>query len=151
MFFFDTNILIYAVDETHPGKTATSRNLLGDVQRARWGYISFQVLSEFASVVMRKRMRSTEMCVRLVRDFAHKLLVVPTNETAVIESIELAGTHRLSFWDAMILQSAINGGCKYLLTEDFSPGTVMKVGGASVEIINPFTHQARVQELLTIA
>jgi predicted nucleic acid-binding protein len=37
-------------------------------------------------------------------------------------AIELAVSHRLSFWDAIVLASAAEAGCRLLLSEDLQSG-----------------------------
>ena len=44
------------------------------------------------------------------------------------------GGFLLSFWDAMIVQSAARLGCKQLLSEDLNHGQVY----GEVQVINPF-------------
>ena len=59
----------------------------------------------------------------------------------VIPSVELltaaADLHRLrslSWWDALIVQAAVSGGCSVLLSEDMQHGETI----AGVRIENPF-------------
>lgn len=42
--------------------------------------------------------------------------------------------HKLSFWDALIVQAARQSGCAQLLSEDMATGAVI----AGVRIVNPF-------------
>lgn len=48
---------------------------------------------------------------------------------------ELAESARVSFWDAMILRSAVELGCKTLWTEDLNAGQAID----GVRIANPFS------------
>ena len=47
---------------------------------------------------------------------------------------ELEEQQRLSFWDALIVVSALKGGASTILTEDMSPGR--SISGVRIE--NPF-------------
>jgi predicted nucleic acid-binding protein len=50
----------------------------------------------------------------------------------------LARDHRLSFYDALIVASAIEAGCDLLYTEDMQHGR--SIGGLA--IVNPFLESA---------
>jgi len=52
----------------------------------------------------------------------------------VIEAARLGTEQVLSFWDAMILQMALRGGCSVLFSEDMQHGRRI----AGLEIRNPF-------------
>jgi predicted nucleic acid-binding protein len=47
---------------------------------------------------------------------------------------DLHRLERLSFWDALIVQAALSGGCIELLTEDMQTGRAI----AGLRIVNPF-------------
>ena len=52
----------------------------------------------------------------------------------ILAAIDLHRLHRLSFWDALILQAAAAAGCRELLSEDMQAG--IRHGG--VVVVNPF-------------
>jgi predicted nucleic acid-binding protein len=52
----------------------------------------------------------------------------------VLEAVEIQRRHRLSFWDAMILRSALSLSCGTLWTEDLDDGAAI----GSVLVRNPF-------------
>ena len=51
---------------------------------------------------------------------------------------ELEERNRLSFWDALIVTSAISGGASKILTEDLNSG--QRIGGVLIQ--NPFSDSA---------
>ena len=53
---------------------------------------------------------------------------------AVLSAIDLQSKHGYSFWDSMIIGSAISGGANLLLSEDLSDGQIVQ----GVKISNPF-------------
>ena len=53
----------------------------------------------------------------------------------LLDAIELQRKSRLSFWDSLVLQAAIDSGCDKLYTEDLNAG--QHIG--SVTIVNPFS------------
>ena len=52
----------------------------------------------------------------------------------VVSAARLSIEHKLSFWDAMIVQMAIQADCAVLFSEDMQAGRRF----AGVEIVNPF-------------
>ncbi|MEX0805101.1 MAG: hypothetical protein WD688_17535 [Candidatus Binatia bacterium] len=61
--------------------------------------------------------------------------LLPVGRFAVIKNaIELQQRSQLSFWDAMIVQAAIEAGCDQLYSEDLNAG--QRFG--SLVIVNPF-------------
>src|SRR5450756_1800560 len=56
MVFIDTNIFVYAQDETDPKKAQQARELLIGLVATKNGCISTQVIQEFCNVVLRKSM-----------------------------------------------------------------------------------------------
>lgn len=60
--------------------------------------------------------------------------VVIIKPDLVLAAIDLHRLRKLSFWDALVVRSAVAGGCGRLLTEDLLDGQV--IDGVRVE--NPF-------------
>ncbi|RME20778.1 MAG: hypothetical protein D6806_15770 [Deltaproteobacteria bacterium] len=60
--------------------------------------------------------------------------VVENSGSLLLAAIELSASHRLSFWDALVVQAAVAAGCEHLYSEDLQHGR--KFG--KLEIINPF-------------
>ena len=68
-----------------------------------------------------------------IRDLSVWTIFSPAAED-VIAAIALARKHKLSFWDAMILESAAQLGCETVWSEDLQDG--LRVRGVVVR--NPF-------------
>ena len=126
--FFDTNVLVYAQGPGMKGDKA--RQALAD-----GGVISVQVLNEFANVLRRKfrlEWRVVTAAVADVRELFDSIrpLDIETHEAAVT----LAEAHGFSFYDSLIVASALRAGCETLLTEDLQAGRRID----SLTIVNPF-------------
>lgn len=128
--FLDSNVLIYAVLPTD-ARSATAQGLL-----AAGGTISVQVLNEFASVAKRKLQRSWPEIVQALADI-RLLCPTPLPLTAATHgaALGLADRHGFSFYDALIVASALEGGCTTLLTEDMQDGLVV---AGRLTLRNPF-------------
>ncbi len=131
--FFDTNILLYADDESAPTKQRRSRDLVAVHRRSGTGVISLQVLQEYFVNVTRKLHVDPRIARRKVELLAEFDVVAP-DVADVLAAIDLHRLHGFSFWDAMVLRSAKQSGCRVLLSEDFQEGR--EIDG--VQVVNPF-------------
>ena len=126
--FIDTNVLIYAHGAGAKSETAREAILAG-------GVISVQVLNEFAAVLRRKFRLEWDMIADALADVRVALGPVrPVHVETHLHALDLARSHGFSFYDALIVASALAAGCDTLLTEDLQDGR--RINGLT--IINPF-------------
>jgi predicted nucleic acid-binding protein len=131
--FFDTNILIYGDDETAPKKQERALKLFEEHRRASTGVISLQILQEYF-VTATKKLRLNVVVARRKVELLAKLDVVILNEDDVLAAIDFHRLHAFSFWDALVVRAAKQGGCSVIFSEDWQHGT--EIDG--MRIINPF-------------
>jgi predicted nucleic acid-binding protein len=131
--FIDTNVLVYADAADAPDKQARASILIAQLLRNGEGVISTQVLNEFVNAALRKLSLPLELVRARVRLYS-RFETVNASSSAIGEALDLHALHRISFWDALILQAARQSGCVQLLTEDMQSGAT--IGG--VRIVNPF-------------
>ena len=134
-FFVDTNILLYAHDREAGHKNRLASEIVRKGWEERSGAVSTQVLQEFY-VNLRRRADppfSRGAALRLVENYLgwH---VVTNDVESIRRAVDLEGRFGFSFWDALILDAAINSGARILYTEDLSHG--QRIGALKVE--NPF-------------
>jgi len=133
--FVDSNVLIYSVDPSAGRKGERARALLAELWGRRSGCVSIQVLQEFYVTVTAKlpqRLSLTEGA-RKVADFAAWTLHQPAKDD-LLSALEFHREAQISFWDAMIVQSARQMKCATLWTEDLNDGQRY----AGVLVRNPF-------------
>lgn len=133
--FVDTNILVYAHDQSAGEKHNQAKTLIQELWQAKTGCLSVQVLQEFYVVVTQKVRRplTAAAAARIIEDLAFWRVYAP-NTRDVLGAIELQRRYTLSFWDAMIMWSAAQLGCATLWSEDLNPGQEYGV----VRVRNPF-------------
>jgi len=121
--FVDTNVLIYAEDRDAGERHEIARDLLVELWNTRKGVVSVQVLQELYVNVTRKVKRplSASKALEIVKEYL-TWEVVENTPALLIASIELHQKAKLSFWDASIVQAAIEAGCTRLYTEDLNAG-----------------------------
>ena len=133
--FFDSNVLIYLFDEDSAVKQARARERFAEHARTGQIVLSPQVLQEFYVNVTRKLARPLPQPAALAA-VAHlnTFLLVPVDGATVLRAVQLHQSATLSFWDALIVQAALEGGCKKLLSEDMQHGRRFQ----ELVIENPF-------------
>ena len=130
--FFDTNILVYAFLDIDRRERALDLIASG-------GVISAQVLNEFTNVARRKRQRDWAEIERAVSVIRTRFPdVMPLTAGTHAAALDLARDHDFAFYDALVVASAIEGGCDILYSEDMQHGR--SVGG--LVIVNPFLESA---------
>lgn len=127
--FLDTNVLLYLLSGDEPKADKAEALLSG---RA---IVSVQVLNELANVAIRKLGLTWRELGHLVEAVRAKCEVQPLTEEVHDQARELAERYRLSFYDASIVSSALEAGCRVLYSEDMQHG--FKVG-RTLTIRNPF-------------
>ncbi len=133
--FFDTNVLVYLFDDDAPEKQALARTVLQrEVEDGR-AVLSTQVLQEFFVATTRKLADplSSKDGERAVRDLA-ELPVIQVTTRLVLDAVRRTRKTGFSFWDALIIETALASGADRLLTEDLQHG--QRIDGLLVE--NPF-------------
>ncbi len=133
--FVDTNIFVYAHDRTASHKHEQALEIVTRLWESRNGCLSVQVMQEFYVAITQKVARPVDQLTasRLVSDLSLWQVHRP-NPQDVIEAIGLHHKHRISFWDAMILQSAIQLNCREIISEDLTSGRIY----SGVSVVNPF-------------
>lgn len=133
--FVDSNILVYAYDNTQGDKHQKAITLLENLWSAGVGCLSVQVLQEFYYNITRKSAKplSPSEAAQVIEDFSDWIIHRPGIRD-VLAAIELLQRHNISFWDAMILRSAMQCNCARLWTEDLSNGQRYE----DVTVTNPF-------------
>lgn len=69
--------------------------------------------------------RETRLC-DLIVSFYAKYEVVATEAQVLLRASRLRAQYSLSFWDSLIVASAIESGCNVLYTEDMQDGLAVE-------------------------
>jgi predicted nucleic acid-binding protein len=133
--FVDTNILVYAHDLSSGHKHTRARGLLQELWQSGEGCLSVQVLHEFYVTVTQKVATplAPELAAQIIADLSVWQVHRPGADD-LLDAIRLQKRYHLSFWDAMIIASAVQLDCQTLWTEDLNPGQVYD----QVTVLSPF-------------
>ncbi len=134
--FLDSNVFVYAVDNTSPAKQAVALRLLKQAHTHQSAVISFQVVQETLHVLRRK--------FRVVanphdtHDFLRHVLAplwrIQPSVALYARALDVQERYQFSFDDALIVAAALEAGCPRLLSEDLQDG--QQIEGLTIE--NPF-------------
>lgn len=133
--FFDTNVLVYAFDRSEPGKSAIAKKLIHDFGRDGNLTLSTQVLQEFYVTLTKvgRSLLSQEDAAEIVNNFA-EFPLIQVDKNIISRAMKRHRNKVISFWDALIVEAALQSGCSQLLSEDMHDGLVID----SLTIRNPF-------------
>jgi predicted nucleic acid-binding protein len=123
-FFLDTNIFVYSFDQSFPRKSARASELIREAVRSHNGIVSYQVVQEFFNVALRRfaHPMTTAEAEQYLATTLRPLLAVHSSAALYVEALRLSSTHSLSWYDAIVLAAAIDGGAHILYSEDFQHG-----------------------------
>ena len=109
MKFLDSNILIYAADETDRSKFDTACDIVDSAVCGNDFMISAQVLNEFASVMYRKFKKPDDEVDDLL-SVLETINTVPLNPKLTRRAIEIKKRYGLQFYDSLLLATAEANG-----------------------------------------
>jgi predicted nucleic acid-binding protein len=135
LVFVDTNVHLYTKDARDAAKQIRANEWLTWCWTQRAGRISTQVLNEYYNNAITKfkvvvTVEKAREQVRMLR-----LWQPPHLDTYTVDGAwAMQDKYKLSYWDALIMSSAQQQGCSYLLSEDMQHLQTYD----TVQVINPF-------------
>jgi predicted nucleic acid-binding protein len=133
--FVDTSVLIYAEDRDAKSKHDVAKELVLELWDSRDGVLSVQVLQEFYVNVTRKLKKplAAARALEIVEQYL-AWTIIENSGKLLVDAVRLQQKAQLSFWDALVVQAAIDGGCDRLYSVDLNAG--QRFG--PVLVVNPF-------------
>lgn len=135
-FFLDTNIFVYSFDQNAAAKARRAAELIREALTAQKGVVSYQVVQEFFNVALRRFSRPMQPAdaEQYLSTVFRPLLAVHSSQALYAEALRLQAQSGLSWYDTLIVSSAIQARCDLLFTEDLQHG--QRFG--ALEVRNPF-------------
>lgn len=138
--FIDTNVLLYSHNYRDAQKLERCRHWIEALALQRVGRTNLQVLNELTDVLIRKRWFSEP---KDAFDIVDVFAMLGSKPVALAE-VKLARRLReqllYSWWDCLLLASALELGCAHFLSADLQDGQRIEAGGRALTIVNPFAH-----------
>jgi predicted nucleic acid-binding protein len=133
--FVDTNVLVYAYDQTAGTKRQSARDLMERLWDNGEGVLSTQVLQEFYVAVTSKIPKP--MSFRRAREIVTDLgtwSIATLEIPEILNASEISERYRVNFWDGLILAAAKKEDAEIVWSEDLNDS--QNYGGVLVR--NPF-------------
>jgi predicted nucleic acid-binding protein len=120
--FLDTNVFVYLYSKTEPSKSLRISSVIGNYQRV----VSTQVLNEFCNVCIRKMKFPVLFVKKAVEEICEMSELFEVNDLTIIKALDLHEKYRFAYYDSLMIASALEHDCSYLLTEDMADGQVIE-------------------------
>jgi len=131
--FIDTNIWVYLYSENLREKQEKVEILINN--NFNNVYISNQVLGELYYTLTRKNITTKEFSKEIIENLINTFSVLENKTSQLLKAININLTYQFSYWDSLILATAIENDCNILYTEDMHHNQLIE---NKVRIINPF-------------
>jgi len=119
--FVDTNLLVYLYSHTEPNISSRVIDALNKYDCV----VSTQVLNEFCNVCVRKMKISPEAVKKAIIEITAVCRVVYINEKDIFRALKVHAEYGYSCFDSLMIASALESNCQYLLSEDMADGQVI--------------------------
>ena len=117
--FIDSNIWLYAFIESQAlDKSVAARSVIKNSDVV----VSTQVINEVCVNLIRKAMFPEDRIRDLVGSFYNKYRVIEFRKEIIHNASEIRSHHTFSFWDSLILSSAMYSDAEILYSEDMHGG-----------------------------
>ncbi len=138
--FIDTNIYIYALTQSphqhDENKRKIALSLFEALIQSQNIITSTQVLNEFHSNLVKKFKLTDDLVFSIVEQNILPIsYIAPIGFQTYYSAYCLRSEYNLSFWDSLIVASALENDCTILYTEDMQHQQMIK---NQLTVINPF-------------
>jgi predicted nucleic acid-binding protein len=135
--FIDTNVFIYQLEASDPGKRAIADRIIREGVSTGNACISYQVVQECLNTVLRKA--EVPLGVEGARSYLEAVLApllrIPASLGLYQRALDLGVRYRYGFYDSLIIAAALAAGCRTLWSEDFQNG--QRIEGLTIR--DPFS------------
>jgi len=122
--FIDTNIFLYLFSNSASDlkKRQCAFSVLNDYDCQ----ISTQVLNEFSNVCVRKWKLPAPQVKSLVSQIMAYCDTAYIYEDTIEQALDINHRYGFSYYDCLMISSALERGCKYLISEDMADGQIIE-------------------------
>ncbi|WP_254173196.1 PIN domain-containing protein [Planktothrix pseudagardhii] len=136
--FIDTNIWLYRLfdDQSIAAKERErKRNIAISITNQSNLIISTQVINEISANLIKKAKIDENQIKAVIQSLYNRCQVVGFDLNILESASDLRTQYNLSFWDSLIVASALAGSAETLYSEDMQDGLIVS---QKLTIINPF-------------
>lgn len=129
--FLDSNVLIYLYSEDESEKSDLAQQCAQEPD----AWISTQVLNEVSNVLRRKQKQTYPAILKVIQELQGNFHVTTVTTQTIEQALLLGERYRYSYFDSLMLASALEQGCTLLYSEDMQHGQVIE---GVLQIVDPF-------------
>jgi len=134
--FVDSNIWLYRLILNPSDLSAIQKQQIATKVTSQENLlVSTQVINEVCANLIRKAGFNNSQIQNLIEDFAEGCEILPVSLETLQYAVKLRARYLFSFWDSLIVASAILGEATILYSEDMQDGLVIE---NALRIVNPF-------------
>ena len=129
--FLDTNIFVYSFSGSDPQK----RERAIDLFEQYFCCSSIQALNEFSNVCVKKWKSKKPEIEKSILQIMDVCQIGMVSTYTVFQALRLHFRYGYTYYDSLMLASALEYGCEYFISEDLASGQIID---NKLTIINPF-------------
>lgn len=130
--FFDTNVILYLYSKDELKKQTTSLQTVNECDQP---IISTQVVNELVNVLYRKMGIGWDEITNVIREIQEYFTITVIDLSVIQLACKLASRYLYSWFDSLILASALSVNATILFSEDMQHGHMIE---DRLRIINPY-------------
>ncbi|MBF0353210.1 MAG: PIN domain-containing protein [SAR324 cluster bacterium] len=130
--FFDTNIILYLYSEDEPEKQRASIKI---ATTYLFPTISTQVINELTNILFRKMQVKWDIIEEVITEVEQAFTIEVVTISVIRMACNIAKRYQYSYYDSVIIASALSCGCTLLISEDMQHGQIIE---NQLRIMNPF-------------
>ena len=135
-FFVDSNIWLYRFIVNCSDPSAIPKQQIAtSITNQENLLISTQVVNEVCSNLIRKVGFNNSQIQNLLEELDEGCEILPVSLETLQSAVKLRDRYFLSFWDSLIVASAVLGEARILYSEDMQDGLILE---NTLQIVNPF-------------
>jgi predicted nucleic acid-binding protein len=137
-YFADSNIWLYRLLDNQsisPDERSKKRSIAISLTSVENLIISTQVINEVCVNAIRKAHFTEAQIKNLIQSFESRCIVTVLDSSTLINASDLRVQYGFSFWDGLIVASALSASAEVLYSEDMHDGLIVL---NQLEIVNPF-------------
>jgi len=130
--FVDTNIWLYSfIDSQDEEKSEIAKQIILE----RDIVISTQIINEMSVNLLKKAKFTEERIQDLINSLYDRFSVFELLPDVLLKASKIRTDFSFSFWDSLVVASALDSEAGYLISEDMQNGFVLE---GKLTIVNPF-------------
>jgi predicted nucleic acid-binding protein len=120
--FIDTNIFVYLYSDSEPEKKRQAKLSINEFDR----FVSTQVLNEFCNVGIRNLKLSLPAVRTAIDEICDACDLILIDDGTIAKALDIHQRYRFSYYDSPMIASALECGCRHLISEDMTDGQIIE-------------------------